>query len=431
MINKKKLWSIFGPVIVAAILVLIFFCLPWSGHHSAKTEQRAAVSLSPTVFKNRSLKVQALSGKHSKYVPYFGSSEFNRMDRYHPAVMAAKYHSYRPFMFGSRGTQSLPQLFNMTMMPKQMQNKKAVFVISPQWFVKRGVMASAFKYYNGSYANLTWLQQANPRSPYDRYTAKRLLQLLGDDGSVGSYATKISEGKSLNSWDRFVIQTKLTLLHHEDNLFSGFFIKDNYDRRIKPKTKLLPEQLNYADLSATAVKQHDRASNNNRFGVLNAFYNKRMRGQIKKTANSQKHFDYTQSPEYGDLEVVLNQLHKTNTNVIFMITPVNAKWEKHTGMSMPMYYRTVRKIKTQLRSQGFNNIIDYSHKGSEDGFMQDTIHIGWAGWVDFDRQTAPFLEKKQPQPDYHMNDSFLSKEWLNLNPTKANINQFKADHNIK
>ena len=53
MTNKKKLWSIFGPVIVAALLAFIFFCLPWSGHHSAATEQRAAVSLSPTVFKNR------------------------------------------------------------------------------------------------------------------------------------------------------------------------------------------------------------------------------------------------------------------------------------------------------------------------------------------------------------------------------------------
>lgn len=431
MTNKKKLWSIFGPVIVAALLAFIFFCLPWSGHHSAQTEQRAAVSLSPTVFKNRSLKVQALSGRHTKYVPFFGSSEFNRMDRYHPAVMAAKYHSYRPFMFGSRGTQSLPQLFNMAMMPQQMQNKKAVYVISPQWFVKRGVMPSAFKYYNGAYANLMWLRQANPKSAYDRYTAKRLVQLLGEDGSVSSYAYKISKGQRLSNWDRWLINSKITLLHHEDNLFSGFFIKDNYNRRIKPKTHLLPNQLNYADLTATAIKQHDKASNNNEFGVLNAFYNRRMRGHIKSTANSQRHFDYTKSPEYGDLEVVLKQFQKTNTNVIFMITPVNAKWEKHTGMSMPMYYRTVRKIKTQLRSQGFNNIVDYSHKGNQDGFMQDTIHIGWAGWVDFDRQTAPFLEKSQPAPKYHMNDAFLSKEWLNLNPTKANLQQFKNDHQIK
>ena len=98
---------------------------------------------------------------------------------------------------------------------------------------------------------------------------------------------------------------------------------------------------------------------------------------------------------------------------------------------MPMYYRTVDKIKLQLRSQGFNHIVDYSHKGDQDGFMQDTIHIGWAGWVDFDRQISPFLEKKQPQPHYHMNKVFLSKDWRNLEPTPDNLNQFKADHNLK
>ena len=112
------------------------------------------------------------------------------MDRYHPAVMAARYHNYTPFLFGSRGTQSLPQLFNMTMMAPEMKNGKAVYIISPQWFVKEGVMPSAFKYYNGTYANLTWLKQANPDSPYDRYTAKRLVKLLGAEGSVANYAQK-------------------------------------------------------------------------------------------------------------------------------------------------------------------------------------------------------------------------------------------------
>lgn len=431
MTNRKKLWSIFGPVIIAVLLVLIFFALPWNPHHSRSTEQRAAVSLSPTVFKNRSLKAQALSDKQENYVPFFGSSEFNRMDRYHPAVMAAKYHNYKPFLFGSRGTQSLPQLFNMTMMPNEMKNKKAVFVISPQWFVKRGVMANAFKYYNGSYANLMWLQQANPHSAYDRYTAKRLVTLLGDDGSITSDADKIAKGKSLSGWDRFVIRTKISWLRHQDNLFAGFFIKDNYDTRIKPKVKLLPNQLNYADLSAAAIKQHDRASNNNQFGVLNKFYNRKMKHHLKQAKNSQTKFDYTKSPEYGDLEVVLNQFKRTNTNVIFMITPVNAKWEKYTGLSMPMYYRTVAKIKTQLRSQGFNNIVDYSHKGTENGFMQDTIHIGWAGWVNFDKQVSPFLEKKQPAPTYHMNKAFLSDDWMKLKPTQSNLKQFKNDHNIK
>lgn len=427
MTKKHQLWSIFGPVIVAGVLALLVFALPWKSKSSQATLQKAAVSLSPNVFKNRALKVQALSDKKDHYVPFFGSSEFNRMDRYYPATMAARYHHYRPFMFGSRGTQSLPQLFNMTMMAPQMKNGKAVFVISPQWFVKKGVMPAAFQYYNGTYANLVWLNQANPKSPYDRYTAKRLGQLLGNSGTVASYAYKIERGEALNSFEKANLKVRIALLSHEDNLFSGYFLKDNYGKRILPKEKLLPKPYNYQDLYQHAINAHAKASSNNNMGIVNDFYNRRVR-HAKHINGTQKHFSYLQSPEYADLQVVLNQLKKTNTNVVFMITPVNTKWEKRTGLNMHMYYQTTDKIKFQLQSQGFNHIIDYSHAGNKKGFMNDTIHIGWAGWVDFDHRISPFLDNPQPSPHYHMNSAFLSKDWQNLKPTETNLQQFKAQH---
>lgn len=71
-----------------------------------------------------------------------------------------------------------------------MRNNKAVYIISPQWFTKQGVQPPAFKYYNGELANLNWLQHANPKSPYDRYIATRLIAMLGKDGTVSSYAKK-------------------------------------------------------------------------------------------------------------------------------------------------------------------------------------------------------------------------------------------------
>ena len=98
MHSRRKLWSIFGPVILAFALVLILFSLPIKNKHSLQTEKQAAVSLSPIVFKNQSIKKQALSDHNAKFVPFFGSSELRRMDRYHPSVMAARYHNYTPFL---------------------------------------------------------------------------------------------------------------------------------------------------------------------------------------------------------------------------------------------------------------------------------------------------------------------------------------------
>lgn len=429
MHNGRKLWSIFGPVILAFVLVLVLFSLPIENKHSLKTEKQAAVSLSPIVFKNQSIKKQALSDKKANFVPFFGSSELRRMDRYHPSVMAARYHNYTPFLFGSRGTQSLPQFFNINSMENQMTDQKAVYIISPQWFTKQGVLAPAFKYYNGSYANLTWLQKANPKSAYDRYTARRLIALIGKDGTVGAAARKIAAGESLSGWDRFVINSRVNMLQHEDALFSEFQINQNYQKHILPNINKLPKKYNYETLYHDAVRTGEHNTTNNRFRVKNSFYRQRIKPHEKKLAGSQKHNNYTKSPEYGDLEVVLNQFKNTNSNVLFVIPPVNAKWEKFTGMDMDMYYRSVDKIKFQLKEQGFNNVLDLSHDGGKTSFMEDTIHIGWAGWVKFDQATNNFISKKQPAPHYKLNDRFLSPEWRNLNPTPSNLAHFKEQLN--
>lgn len=425
MHNRRKLWSIFGPVILAFVLVIVLFSLPIKNHHSTAMEKQAAVSLSPIVFKNQSIKKQALSDKQTKFVPFFGSSELRRMDRYHPSVMAARYHNYTPFLFGSRGTQSLPQFFNINSMENQMTDEKAVYIISPQWFTKQGVQAPAFKYYNSLYANLTWLQKANPKSPYDRYTAQRLLNLIGKDGTVGAAARKIADGRSLSNWDRFIINTRVNLLQHEDALFSEFQINENYQKHIKPNINKLPEHYNYNALYQDAVKTGEHNTTNNRFRVKNSFYTKRIKTHEKQLGGSQKNINYTKSPEYGDLQVVLNEFKNTNTNVLFVIPPVNAKWEKFTGMDMQMYYRTVAKIKFQLREQGFNNVLDLSRDGGKTSFMEDTIHIGWAGWVKFDQVSSRFIDGKQPAPQYKLNDQFLSQKWAKLNPTPANLQKFK------
>lgn len=427
MTNRKRLWYTFGPVILALVLILLLFSLPVGGKHSATTEKRAAVSLSPVVFKNQSIKQQAFADKNTNYVPYFGSSELRRFDRFHPSIMAARYHNYTPFLMGSRGTQSLPQFFNITTMEGQLRGKKAVYIVSPQWFVKQGIMPAAFKYYNGSLANLTWLKKANPKSPYDRYVAKRLVKMLGEEGTVSGYAAKIAKGQPLNSWEKTTINFRLALLQHQDELFSDLQINNNYNRFIKPQVKKLPAHYNVTKLHQAAINNGRHEADNNSFHVKNSFYDKKVKPDLKKLRGSQRKFNYNQSPEYGDLQVVLNQFNNNQMNVMFVIPPVNARWEKYTGLDMDMYYQTVDKIKFQLKQQGFNNVVDLSHDGSKPYFMEDTIHIGWAGWVKFDQATSNFIDHQQPQPHYHLSRQFLTKKWANLIPTQQNLHNFAKD----
>ena len=307
----------------------------------------------------------------------------------------------------------------MQQISQQMQGKQAVYVISPQWFVKQGEDSAAFKYYFSQAQALTWLQTAG-NTPTDRYAAKRLLQMNVSSALTG-YLKKISKGEKLSDGDRNMIGLRLDFINHQDALFADFQLGNNYEKKILPKTKILPQPYNEQKLDSLADKLATKQTTNNPFGIDNAFYKQRVAKHVKQLAGSQKSFDYTSSPEYGDFELALQQFAKTKTNVLFVIPPVNEKWAKYTGLDMNMYQDAVAKIRYQLTSQGFTNIADFSRDGGKEHFMQDTIHLGWRGWLAMDKKVNHFLTTPSKTPTYNMNDQFFDDAWT----TAKNVADFK------
>ncbi|OIL58072.1 hypothetical protein ATX22_01410 [Oenococcus oeni] len=110
---------------------------------------------------------------------------------------------------------------------------------------------------------------------------------------------------------------------------------------------------------------------------------------------------------------------------MFVIPPVNRKWAAYTGLDLNNYQEAVKKIKYQLKSQSFNNVVDLSKDGGKPYFMQDTIHLGWCGWIAFDKKVNPFLSHPTKAPKYKINNNFLSKKWQRLKPNNANLKEFK------
>ena len=351
----KRLWRIFGPVICALVLVVVvIYCYPQGRKHNYQTDKRNAVTLTTANFKSRINKTNALSNKEHRFVPFFGSSEWLRFDALHPAVLAEKYdRNYRPYFIGQRGAASLNQYLGMQQMLPELKNGTAVYVLSPQWFTKKGYNSAAFQ------------------------------QFFSNDQ------------------------------------LSSFL---NQDKKVLPYLKELPDEFSYEALDQVAVRDAEEHTKSNSFGIDDRFYKKRLSKKIGKLKGFQEHLSYEVSQEYGDLQLVLNQFAKLKTNVIFVIPPVNSKWMAYTGLNQEMYYATVLKIRYQLESQGFTNIADFSKDGDQAYFMQDTIHMGWKGWVAFDKAVDPFVSNPTPAPSYNLNDRFYSKDWANYT---ANPNEFK------
>ena len=420
----KRLWLIFGPIFVAGLLVFLLICFyPSSLSHNLMEEKYSAASISAESFKERSQKVRALTDPDMRFVPFFGSSEWMRFDSMHPAVLAEKYdRSYRPYFMGQAGAATLSQYFGIQQITSELENKQAVFVISPQWFTKEDHDPTIFQtYFNND--QLTAFLENQSGDAASQYAANRLLK-QNPGVSMKSIVEKLAKGEKLSEFDQRMITISAQLNEKQSALFGQFSIRGRlrYKNHVEKYLGNLPDQFSYEELEAIARKEGEENTTNNDLGMENHFYNTQLKKDLKEWEGSQKNFNFLKSPEYNDLQLVLDQFAKSKVNVIFVFQPVNKKWMDYTGLSEEMYQHTVEKIRYQLESQGFTNIADFSKDGDEPYFVKDTIHIGWLGWLAFDKVVNPFLSNPTTAPNYQMNDRFFSQDWANYD---GNIKDFQ------
>lgn len=411
---KKKFFMVFGPIVVACLLCVGCFMLP--PKNSPYTLEKASQSLNMNVISGEYIKNEAVAEK--KYVPFFGSSELNRFDPFHPSVLAAKYHRpYTPFLLGSAGTQSLKQFMIIQSMGKDLRQKKAVFIISPQWFVPKGVKQQYFDHWYSGVQLYNWLNKIKKKDSFskaDRVFAKRLqhFTIIRDNPRIMKYLQQVCMDIPFSNAQRKAIQRNYKFLLREDRLFGEEGITAKNLHKVQQFEKQLPATYNYADLDRLAFSIGKKNTDSNRLQIANGFYNKRLRRIIKSFKGKDKNVSYVTSPEYADFELVLNQFAKEKTDVLFIIPPINPLWAKYTDLSKPMIEQFSKKIMHQLKSQGFNNVVNLLNVDT-DYFMTDTIHIGWRGWLYCDRYIRPFLESTYQEPNYKINPYYYSKAWQN------------------
>jgi uncharacterized protein (TIGR00159 family) len=260
----------------------------------------------------------------------------------------------------------------------------------------------------------TFLLSANPNSEADRYAASRLLQFpSADSDRIANDALKnIAAGQKLSDSQYWYLkQIKEPMSDHQDILFSQLFL-DNNQPKLTKAAKTLPGTYDADVLDGLATQDGMNETTNNAFELKNDFYTKRVKRNLPKLKGSQATWSYVKSPEYSDLQLVLNTYAKKHMEVLFVIPPINAKWAAYTGLDLGMIQNTVTKLKYQLKSQGFNHVLDLSQDGAQPYFMEDTIHIGWRGWLKMDQTVRPFLKTTKAAPvHYKLNDDFYTTRW--------------------
>ena len=358
-----------------------------------------------------------------RFVPFLGSSEWIRFDSVHPAVLAEKYNRpYRPYFMGQAGATSLIQYFGLQQILPEIENNQVIFVISPQWFTETDYDPAAFqRFFNSDQLTAFLENQSGDISA--KHAATRLLK-QNPSVALKGILQKLSKGEDFSDADRLIINLFARFNEKQSSLFGQFSIRGKlkYKEHVENYLNDLPDQFSYEELEKIARKDAEANTNNNDMGIENQFYKTQVKDYLEKYKGYQKNYNFLKSSEYNDLQLVLNQFAKSKVNVLFVIQPVNKKWMEYTELSEEMYQHAVEKIRYQLESQGFTNIADFSKNGGEPYFIKDTIHLGWLGWLAFDKVVNLFLTDPKPASDYKMNDRFFSKDWATYD---GNIKDFQ------
>lgn len=418
---KRQLFMAVGPLFVAVVVLLGLLFSPITLLPvKQKDIEHSATAISTNIMKGE--KIYQKSMMEEQMVPFFGSSELSRFDAFHPSVLAKKYHrDYTPYLIGNAGSQSITHFLAMEGMGDTLKNKKAVFIISPQWFVKEGSTEMMFGAHFSPLQTYEFILSNEKDNPDRRYVANRILdyQAAKSDNQMHQMLKNIAKGEVIDKQQKAYALFKRQLLRNEDDLF-GSYVSTKNAEKVDQKLEKLPDQYDANVLDQKAYEIGEKSTRNNPFQIKSGFYKTRIKPIEGELKGSQKNFNYEFSKEYSDFQVVLSKMKENNMDVQFVIPPVNHKWLEYTGLSQPMLDRFSEKINYQLKSQGFK-VIDLTGDGTEDYFMQDTIHIGWRGWVTLDKKIAPFLEDKHAvSPNIQINNYFLSKEWQNLPANEIN-----------
>lgn len=113
----------------------------------------------------------------------------------------------------------------MQQMLPELQNGTAVYVLSPQWFTKKGYNSAAFQQFFNNDQLSSFLSQ-NQTDANSQYAAKRILEMKPEI-TMKSQLSKVAKGQDLNTVDKTYIQFMAELNRREDSLFSPLAASNN------------------------------------------------------------------------------------------------------------------------------------------------------------------------------------------------------------
>ena len=372
------------------LIALVLFVLTAAGFHfyaEARTEKDPE-GYALWTWEEKSLSVAGLTGNlKGNMIPVFGSSEFQHGNDtpFHPCRLF-KGSGFTPMLIGAGYYQSLSHAVTLAAIAESMPVKKAVLIVSPQWFRKTGVVDQAYtsrfsqRIYQEMLLNEDLTQQTKD---YIRTRTAKLLKgdaqtlsriLLDEEVLIGNEAGPA--GKLQQAlWEAF--------LKEKDRVSIAFRIRaaqltGKYPSR--DESAAGSGEPDWAGLLKLA-EEAGQKENTNPFFIGDKSYKRLLPVlDLKKGMNADADRGYQTGPEFADLECFLDVCKETGTEPMLVLIPVNGYYYDFTEFPASARQAYYEKIRTIAQEHGAA-VADFSGEEYTKYFFEDRVHLGKKGWV--------------------------------------------------
>lgn len=320
-----------------------------------------------------------------KTLVLLGSSELTTTinEEYHPKKIF-NYEDFNIMQIGVGNSQNIIHAATIGSIGNDVRNNEIVMIQSIQWFDnKNGILKDAFlSRISSEHVYNTMANDKISKETKEKFI-NRVIEL--------SSANKVLN-KKYRSYKKYFVD-------EQGNFITGEFLKlDNYFYKLKNKYEFFKNKgrenyplsgektpdYNWKELDDKVTEQAKERTNNNDYQIDNTYYDKYIKTKYDQLKNSSKNTRYDESKEYDDLDILLSIVKDLNLNMKFAILPANGKWSDYTGIDNEKRQVAYNNLK-EIAKKNNIEVMDYSSKEYEEYYMYDAMHLGWRGWIDFER----------------------------------------------
>ena len=338
-----------------------------------------------TAFEKYKSKDIILENITPKTLVLLGSSELTTTinEEYHPKKIF-NYEDFNIMQVGVGNSQNIIHAATIGAIGNDVRNNEIVMIQSIQWFDnKNGILKDAFL----SRISSEHVYNTMANDKISKETKEKFINRVIELSSTNKVLNK-----KYRSYKKYFVQ-------EQGNFITGEFLKlDNYFYKLKNKYEFFKNKgrenyplsgektpdYDWKELDEKVTEQAKERTNNNDYQIDNTYYDKYIKTKYDQLKNSSKNTKYDESKEYDDLDILLSIVKDLNLNMKFAILPANGKWSDYTGIDSEKRQVAYNNLK-EIAKKNNIEVMDYSSKEYEDYYMYDAMHLGWRGWIDFER----------------------------------------------